>query len=147
MYSCAIFGHSDYSYEKYINKIEQGLRNLIEMYQVTEFYVGMRGRFDTVCVQILKELQKKYTQIKLIRVWAYIPQENKKVMEENFDGTVYLLERKVPPTYAIIETNKNLVKKVDYIFSGITHEWGGAWMAVEYAKKKGKRIMDALGEG
>ena len=46
--------------------------------------------------------------------------------------------------YAIIESNKCMVKKVDYIFSGIMHEWGGAWQAVNYAKKQGKRIVTLL---
>ena len=144
MYSCAIFGHSNYLYENCKNKIQKGLIDLIIDYKVVEFYIGMRGDFEALCVEVLKKLQKEHSHIKLIRVWAYLPQKNSE-KEGIFDGSVYLLERKVPPVYAIIETNKCLVKKVDYIFSGVMHDWGGAWTAVEYARKKGKVVIDALG--
>ena len=143
MRSCAIFGHGEYLYEREKDKIEKGLIELIERCAVAEFYLGMRGKFDVLCVEILRELKKKHPQIHCTRVWAYIPQNGQ---GENgcFDSSVYLLEKRVPPAYAIIETNKCMVQKADYIFSGVVHAWGGAWTAVEYAKKQGKKIIEPL---
>ena len=146
MYSCAVFGHSDYVYENKSEKIRQGLIELIEKYRVTEFWIGLRGNFDVICIRLLKELKREYPNIKLIRVWAYLPQKSREQEQDVFDGSVYLLEKRVPPLYAIVETNKCMVRKADYIFSGVRHTWGGAWVAVDYAKKKGKKVMDALGE-
>lgn len=143
MSSCAIFGHSEYLYERDKDKIEKGLMDLIECCGVTEFYLGMRGNFDVLCSVILQKLKKKYPKIRCIKVWAYMPQGGQGV-DRRFDGSVYLLEKRVPPLYAIIETNKSLVRKADYIFSGVVHDWGGAWTAVEYAKKQGKRVIEPL---
>ena len=144
MGACAIFGHGDFLYERYRAKIEKGLDILIREKHVTDFYVGARGNFDLLCIEILRKLKKVNTNIKIIRVWSYIPQEEQKDETNFFDGSVYLLEKRVPPLYAIVETNKCMVKKVDYIFSGVVHEWGGAWTAVEYAKKQGKSIIEVL---
>ena len=143
MSSCAIFGHSKYSYDGDREKIKAGISDLIKFNGVTEFFVGMRGNFDLLCVELLRKLKQEYSNIKVIRVWSYIPQENKGE-EETFDGSVYLLERWVPPALAIVETNKCAVRKADYIFSGVAHSWGGAWTAVEYAKKMGKNVVEPL---
>ena len=144
MVSCAIFGHSEYNYESYTAKIEEKLLELIKNANVTQFFLGGRGAFDALCVKLLRKLQMEFSAVKIIQVYAYIPQEKRTYKNDLFDASVYLLERRVPPLYAIIESNKCMVKKVDYIFSGIMHEWGGAWQAVNYAKKQGKRIVTLL---
>ena len=145
MYSCAFFGHREYPYTQSIEEIERGIVMLITEYEVTEFYVGLRGAIDRVCMTIMRRLKQRYPFIRCIRVWSYRPRGDEDVVE-GIDETVYLLERFVPPTYAIAETNKILVQKVDYILSGILHRWGGAWMAVEYAKKKGKKVIEVFGD-
>ena len=135
MSSCVIFGHRNYCYERDRAKVEKGLLKMIEGDGVTEFFVGVRGNFDLLCIDILQGLKKEYPHIKIIRVWSYIPQEKQKREMDGYDGSVYLLERRVPPLHAIVESNKSVVRKVDYIFSGVVHDWGGAWTAVEYAKR------------
>ena len=55
---------------------------------------------------------------------------------------VYLLQEQVPPRYAVVRTNKRMVDKADCLIVGIVKEWGGAWTAMEYAKKQGKRIIN-----
>ena len=78
MSSCAIFGHSDYYYEGNRVKIEKGLCGLIEDNGATDFFVGARGNFDLLCIEILRGLKREYPHIKIIRVWSYIPQEKQK---------------------------------------------------------------------
>ena len=60
--------------------------------------------------------------------------------------TLYALERRVPPRYAVLETNKAMVDKADCLVVGIVKEWGGAWQTVEYAKRKKKRIINVCEE-
>ena len=141
MSSCAIFGHSEYSYTYMYEKIERCITRLITQYKVTEFYIGLRGNFDSVCLSILCKLKRIYPFIRCIRVWAYMPNEESEEIE-GIDETIYLLERFVPPLYAIVETNKVLVQKVEYVLSGVSHEWGGAWGAVRYAQKRGKKVLN-----
>ena len=46
MKSCAFFGHGDIDYRAYKENIENSIVDLIENYQVTQFYTGGRGAFD-----------------------------------------------------------------------------------------------------
>lgn len=139
MYSCAFFGHREYSYERFKGRIRDSLIDLIENYNVKQFFCGARGDFDWTCAKIVHELKEQYPFIQCIRVWAYLPQKEEDCTY--FDGSVYLLERRVPPQYAVIETNKRLVDKVEYILSGVMHTWGGAWTAEQRAMGKGKTVI------
>ncbi|MBQ3019252.1 MAG: hypothetical protein IJD77_01520 [Clostridia bacterium] len=71
-----------------------------------------------------------------------MPQKKEEYDLPYFDDSVYVLEKKVLPRFAIIETNKALIDKVDFVVSGVYHSFGGALQAVEYAKRKGKSIVD-----
>ena len=144
MGTCMILGHSKHCYEREFEKVEVAFLRLIHNCGVTEFWVGMRGDFDLLCVRVLRKIKEAHPYIKLIRVLSYMPHDEEK-WDKGFDGSVYLLERQVPPAYAIVETNKVAVRKVEYIFSGVVHNWGGAWTAVEYAKRQGKKIIEPLG--
>lgn len=139
MKSCAFFGHRDYAYDAAREKIQNLIVGLIEA-GVTEFYSGDRGKFDAVCREIVCSLKQKYPQITLTLVLSYHPQEGF-VTPPAFDGSVYLLERNVPRRYAIAETNKRLADRVDCVLSGVVYGFGGAYQAVEYAKKRHKNVV------
>ena len=95
MYSCAFFGHRDYPYENFEGQIRDSLIDLIENYEVKEFYCGARGDFDWLCAKIVYKLKAQYPFIKCICVWSYMPQKNER--HPYFDGSVYLLEKKYRP--------------------------------------------------
>jgi hypothetical protein len=63
-------------------------------------------------------------------VLSYIPKEKEEYTSPYYDDSVYLLERRVPPPYAIIETNKAAVDKADFVVSGVKYSFGGAAQAV-----------------
>lgn len=129
--------------EQYKEKLLQTLTALIENMGVTHFYSGYRGDFDRFCSNTVYELKSKYPFIKNTMVLSYIP--NKEfVMPECFDDSIYLLERSVPKRLAIIETNKCLVDKADYIVAGVILHGGGAYTALEYANKRKKPIISLI---
>ena len=130
--SCAFFGHRNFDYRPYEDKIRSVVVDLINC-GVTEFYNGYRGRFDGTCAKIVHELKAQYPQIKNIMVLSYVPDE-KFEKPDIFDETVYLLEKRVPFKYAISHTNKRLVQTADYIVSGVVRKWSGAKSACDYAK-------------
>ena len=45
---------------------------------------------------------------------------------------------------AISYTNQAIVERVDYIISGVAYDWGGAWTACEYARRKKKIILNVI---
>ena len=142
---CAFFGHRQYSYEAYRNTLKSMFIELIEKKGVTEFYGGGRGAFDGICASVLKQLQQQYTDIRIIQVLSYIP-INDDPKKTAYDETVYLLNRFVPQRYAILETNKLLVEKVDFVVSGVCFSWGGAAKAIEYALRRRKEIIQLIKE-
>ena len=142
MISCAFFGHRDVDYFSYNEKIETLLVNLIENCGVTQFYSGYRGKFDELCAYLVWELKFQYPQIKNTLVLSYLPYKKADfVLPKYFDDSVYLLEKQVPPRFAIPHTNRRMVELADYIVSGVNHDHGGAFAAYNYARNRGKTII------
>lgn len=149
MKSCVFFGHRNMRVEQYREKLLQIIFDLIENKGVTQFYSGFRGAFDYYCSSLIYELKERYPHIKNTMVFSYIPEapdhpDDKFSLPKYFDDSIYLLERKVPKRLAIIETNKCLVDKVDFIVAGVMTHYGGAYMACEYAYKRKKPIISVI---
>ena len=138
---CAVFGHRKADYAPFKEKIRLKMIELIENEGVTQFYSGGRGDFDIICTRIVYELKREYPELKNILVLSYHPAKAFE-LPQIYDESVYLLERKVPPLYAIIETNKALVDVADFVISGVSRDWGGAYEAITYAKQKHKAIIE-----
>ena len=147
MKTCVFFGHRDIDYRKDREKLKQTIVVLIENEGFTQFYSGGRGAFDRICAETIAELKVSYPHIKNTLVFSYLPPTNEGfTLPSVYTDSVYLLERRVPQRYAVLETNKLMVGKADCLVVGIMKEWGGAWQAVEYAKRKGKRIINICEE-
>ena len=76
-------------------------------------------------------------------VLSYLP-DGVFELPKYFDDSVYLLERQVPKRLAIIETNKLIADRVDYIVAGVMNHGGGAYAAIEYAHKRKKSIISLI---
>ena len=144
MSSVAFFGHRDFDYKPIREKIIELICDLIENHGATEFYNGFRGNFDSLCAEIVFGLKEKYPAIKNIMVLSYHPYDDHP-LPKFFDESVYLLDKSVIPKFAISYTNQAIVDRVDFIISSIKHDWGGAWTACEYAKRKKKCILNLFG--
>ena len=143
MAKCAFFGHRNYSYAPFREKIESCICDLIKNHGVTEFLNGFRGDFDNICARAVFSMKKHYPNIKNIMVMSYHPQENFS-LPQYFDESVYLLERSVMPKFAVFYTNQAIVQQADFIVSGVVHDWGGAWTACNYARKQKKIILSVV---
>ena len=142
MLSCAFFGHRSYNYEPYKEKLEEIIVDLIKR-GVTVFYNGGRGFFDSLCARTVHKLKDKYPNIKNILVLSYMPDKNFE-LPSHYDESVYLLTKRVPMQYAIIHTNREMVKIANYIVSGVAFPWGGAKTACDYAKKLYKTMFNVV---
>ena len=142
---CAFFGHSDMYYYDYEDKIRSIIIDLIENHGIKVFYNGYRGNFDRKCADIVGKLKQNYPYISNILVLSYHPDHNF-YMPRSFDDSVYLLDRPVPPRYAIARTNRIIAEKADFIVSGVKFEYGGAYEACRYARRLNKKIISIFGE-
>ena len=109
---CTFFGHKDTPKE-----IEPTLRStlidLIENKNVTVFYVGNNGNFDTMVRHQLEDLSQTYP-ITYSVVLAYLPIEKNKY--DNLTNTIYPegLET-VPKRFAISWRNKWMIQQSDIV--------------------------------
>ena len=136
---CTFFGHKDAPKE-----IEPTLRStligLIENKNVTVFYVGNNGNFDTMVRHQLEDLSQTYP-ITYSVVLAYLSTEKNKY--DNLTNTIYPegLET-VPKRFAISWRNKWMIQQSDIVVTYVTHTYGGAAQFKEMAERQGKVVMN-----
>ena len=99
-----------------------------------------------ICSEIVGELRRKYPYIKNTLFYSYIPQKEEYGLAKKYDDSVYVLEQSVPKRYAIVKTNQEIVHRCEFVVVAIRHDWGGAYQAYLYAKRKGKRIINLFGD-
>ena len=136
---CTFFGHKDTPKE-----IEPTLRStlidLIENKNVTVFYVGNNGSFDTMVRRQLEDLSQTYP-IAYSVVLAYLPTE--KNTYDNLTNTIYPegLET-VPKRFAISWRNKWMIQQSDIVVTYVIHFFGGAAQFKEMAMKQKKNVVE-----
>lgn len=124
------------------NSIKEQLIEVVEQhiteYGVTTFIVGRYGNFDSMVSVVLRKAKKKYTDIKLYLLAPYAL--NQKIESPtDFDGTLYPdgLE-KVPKPYAIVQANRYMVQRSDYLIAYCKHI-GNTHNIVTYAQRREKK--------
>lgn len=140
--TCCFFGHREV-----IHNIRSRLIAIIEKLiteeNVTEFYVGHQGQFDSMVYSVLKELKAKYPQIRYAVVLAYLPDEH--IKELYGEDTLFPdgLET-VPKRFAISKRNEWTIKQSGYAVCYVHKITGGAARFREKSEKKGLRIIDVM---
>lgn len=137
MAACTFFGHRDCP-SSIKGKLREEIDQLICNHGVDTFYVGTQGSFDRMAYAILVELRKRYQHIKIYRVLAYMPKLSD---ADTADTIVPEGIEKVHPRYAIVHRNNWMTDHSDYVIAYIRHTFGGAYQAVERAKRKGKETI------
>ena len=136
---CTFFGHKDTPKE-----IEPTLRStlidLIENKNVTAFYVGNNGNFDTMVRRQLEDLSQTYS-ITYHVVLAYLPTEKNRY--DNLTNTIYPegLET-VPKRFAISWRNKWMIQQSDIVVTYVNHNFGGAAQFKEMAERLNKHVIN-----
>ena len=140
---CAFFGHRDVWTDMRI-PLEQAIRKAIREHDVTEFWNGGYGAFDSQAAGAVKRVRAEFPQIQLIRVYAYLPSED---LPEGYDGSIYPegLET-VPQRFAISKRNEWMVQNCDLVIGYVLHEYGGAYQACRRAERIGKPIINLSGK-
>lgn len=142
---CAFFGHRDTPISSSLeHHLAEVARNLIVYHHVNEFWLCEQGAFDCLARLVMKELKKEFENIILCLFPAYYP-NNAKLdwMYDNDYDLMYPDEvAKAPPQVAILRRNEYIAKNTDYIVCYINHKSGGAYKAVEIARKHDKKIIN-----
>ncbi len=138
--TCTFFGHRDTPMSA-SEKLKGVLIDLIESGADT-FLVGTEGGFDGMVYAALCELKEAYPHISVSRVLAYLPTKADSLGESTEDTLYPEGLETVPKRFAIARRNEWLVKQADTVVCYIERQFGGAAKYTEYARKKGKRIIN-----
>lgn len=134
----AFCGHAQISQSEKIEKwLYDVTQKLIEQ-GATTFYLGSYGAFDSLAASVLREQKKRYSQIELVLVLAYL---NTGRDTSGYDSTVYPPLETVPRRFAISHRNRWMVESADVVVAYVLHDWGGAATTLRCAKQKKKQII------
>ena len=136
---CTFFGHKDTPKETEPT-LRSTLIELIENKNVSVFYVGNNGNFDTMVRRQLEDLSQTYP-ITYSVVLAYLPTEKNKY--DNLTNTIYPegLET-VPKRFAISWRNKWMIQQSSIVVTYVTRNFGGAVQFKEMAMKQKKNVVE-----
>lgn len=134
----AFCGHAQISQSEKIEKwLYDVTQKLIEQ-GATTFYLGGYGAFDSLAASVLREQKKRYSQIELVLVLAYL---NTGRDTSGYDSTVYPPLETVPRRFAISHRNRWMVESADVVVAYVLHDWGRAATTLRCAKQKKKQII------
>ena len=138
----SFFGHrSFFESHKFKNETIEILKD-VSKGEYIEFYLGCYGSFDDFAYNCAKEYKEKYGNCKLIFITPYLGQNSRCTnFAKKCDESIYPEIEKVPLRFSIIERNKWVVNKSDFII--FYYCWGGGTaIAYEYATAKAKKFIN-----
>ena len=132
-------GHSNFSFD---NTVKEKLRELllqeIRKNPACKFYLGGYGDFDSLCLNILKEIKADFPAIELLFITPYLNDNYSKLETAKlyYDGIIYPPLENVPRRFCILKRNEWMVDEADLVIAFVKYSWGGAAKTLEYVKRK-----------
>ena len=132
-------GHSNFLFD---NTVKEKLRELllqeIRKNPTCKFYLGGYGDFDSLCLNILKEMKADFPTIELLFITPYLDDNYSKLETAKlyYDGIIYPPLENVPRRFCISKRNEWMVDEADLVIAFVKYSWGGAAKTLEYAKRK-----------
>lgn len=145
-YRIAMFGHRNfYAYRQLDNTLYPLLKELFRTKPFVEIYIGRDGEFDLYAASIVKHVQEEMgrenSELNLVLPYT---KKDMEYYEKYYDRVCVPIN--AHPKVAIPRRNEWMVEQADLVLCYIERESGGAYKAVQYAKKLGKEIIN-LTEG
>lgn len=149
IYTVSFFGHRQLSNHFSIEeKLRPILHDLITRKEYVEFLVGRDGEFDQLVSSVVRDAAERYScgNTSLVLVLPYERAE----YTNNMDSfAAYYDEIEICPQSAnahfkaaIGLRNRAMIDRSDLVICAVEHNSGGAYTAMSYAEKLGKRIIN-----
>lgn len=138
-------GHRDVFFQNGEEKrLEEELRKVLKESPDAIFYLGDYGRFDGLCNNTLRQLQKEYPRLRRVFVTPYLEPEYAHFQYANdyYDEVLYPFTDKVVKRFAISKRNQWMVNEADLVIAYVDHDYGGAAKTFEYAVRKKKKYVN-----
>ena len=149
VYTVSFFGH------RYIDnisaiedKLEPIIENLLRTKEYVEFLVGRNGDFDRIAASVVRRVKKRldYGNCELILILPYPTAEyikNEEYFHQYYDDVEICYESSHSHCkVAIGIRNRSMIDRSDLIICYIANDNGGAYKAVQHAKKIFKDVLN-----
>lgn len=140
---CCCFGHRDV-FEDISAKLDTSVVMAIED-GCTAFMTGGDGEFDKLFASAVRRAKKQHPYITLELIKPYF--SNGWNTQKEYFASLYdeiVVPDELATTHfkgAITHRNRWMVDKADVIIAYVHRDFGGAYTAIEYAKKQNKQIF------
>lgn len=131
-------GHSHVSDAADLSVWQDKVLNLLVSDGADRFYLGGYGDFDRMAAEAVRAKKDERPGIEMALVTAYL---GRQADRESYDYMIYPTLRDVTQRSAIPKRNEWMVDSADVVVAYVTHEWGGAAKTLEYARRRGKRVI------
>ncbi len=137
------FGHSDFvRTDEYEQKLLAVLEERVGD-SPADMYLGGYGNFDSFALDCCKKYKRTHPDIKLVFVTPYLDSRLDEITKlKLYDETIYPPLEHVPKRFAIIKRNEFMVDSADISICYVRHEYGGAYKAYTYARRKNKPLIN-----
>ena len=144
-----LFGHRNFDGYRVLDTRLWGLiKELIDEKYFIEFYIGRNGEFDVYSASIIKKIQKEISEnnTKLICVLPYYNKDIEFYANYYDDILIPEVAEKSHPKNAITKRNNWMVEMCDIVVCYVERNEGGAYCAMQYAHKLGKKVINLVDE-
>ncbi len=148
---CCFLGHRNINEtEELKSKLREIIEWLIVEKHADTFLFGSKSRFNSLCVEMVGEIKRKYPYIKRVYVRAEYPligEQYKKYLLENYEDTYFSEKIRNAGRASYVERNYEMIDKSHYCVvyyeeqSLPTGRKSGTKIALDYAVKKSKNII------
>ena len=148
IYTVSFFGHREVDHFRDVERqVELLVEKLIEEKEYVDFLVGRNGDFDQIAASAVRRV-KEFNRGKSSLIWV-MPyeiaeyRENKKAYDQYYDEVETCPESDGSyPKAAYQIRNRSMVDRSDLVIFYVTHNSGGAYQTMQYAKSIGKTIIN-----
>ena len=142
--ACCGFGHRTL-FTNIELELYQVIEKLITENGVDIFYTGGMGQFDEQFTNAVRKAKLKYNHISIVLIKPYFSNElntNKEYYNYRYDDVMICEESElVHPKAAIKKRNCWMVDECDFVIGYIQRDHGGAYDAIQYAKRMKKQVI------
>lgn len=150
-HTCCVFGHRTITETEELNtRLYDVIEEMILKENVDTFLFGSKSDFNDFCLDLVTKIKEKYPHIKRIYVRAeypYISEHYKNHLLERYEETYYPEKIMGSGRAAYIKRNYEMINNSQFCIvyydekNVPTNRKSGTGIALDYAIKKGKRII------
>ena len=148
--TCCFFGHRQIEETEQLRKaVYEVVEELILKKDVDRFLFGSKSQFDSLCHTVTSEIKTKYPHIKRVYVRAeyeHISDSYEEYLLKSYEETYFSKNAKGAGKAVYIKRNYEMIDSSDFCVvyfdeSRTNGTKSGTKIALDYAKKYGKRII------